>query len=109
MSEWTARHDDSKIPQRVRSAQVVSLGSYASSAKPPVAEARKSEWVQMRRHTSNPLNVGIVSIGALNRIRESWAGATERVAPIVSTLWTNGHATLLVLCCSSAANYFYYC
>jgi hypothetical protein len=46
MSEWTARHDDSKILQRVRSAQVVSLGSYGSSAKSPVTETRKSDQIR---------------------------------------------------------------
>ena len=102
MSESTARDDDSKIPQRVRSAQVVSLGSYASSAKPPVAEARKSDRVQIRRHTSNMShNVGTISIGAMNRIRESGAGATEPVAPIVSSFvdkWTcNFNCTVLLV------------
>ena len=49
MSESTARDDDSKIPPRVRSAQVVSLGSYSSSAKSPITQARKSERVPIRR------------------------------------------------------------
>ena len=109
MSEWTARHDDSKIPQRVGSAQVVSLGSGGSSAKSLVTEARKSERVLIRRphfeyvpqrgnyiDRSNEVNSRVVS------------GCDRRVAPIVSTFWTNGHATLIALGCSSTANSFYY-
>jgi hypothetical protein len=46
MSEWTARHDDSKILQRVRSAQVVRLGSYGMSAKSPVTDTRKSDQIR---------------------------------------------------------------
>ena len=89
MSEWTARHDDSKIPQHVRSERVVTLGSCGSSAKLPVTEARNPDRVPIRAHFEYVPNEETISIGAMNRIRESWAGATERAAPIVSTFWTS--------------------